>query len=105
MGLILAIGAAAIGGAGKAGKWRNWAIHGAQHGTDVNQVGGFQEFIAAIAAPAAGNVAGGFQHQQDLLEEFTREFFLFAEFTNLQANARFGAGEGHNSLERVSGTL
>ena len=105
VGLVLAIGAAAIGGAGKAGKRGYWAIHGAQHGADVNQVGGFQELVAAIAAPAAGYIAGGLQHQQDLLKEFAGKFLLFAEFTDLQANAGLGAGEGYDSLESVAGAL
>ena len=105
MGFVLTVRAAAIGRAGKAGKWGYWAIHRTQHGADVNQVGGFQEFIAAITAPAAGNITSGLQHQQDLFQKLAWKFLLLAEFTNLQADAWLGPGEGDDSLESVACAL
>src|SRR6185436_18253931 len=105
MGFIPAIRAAAIGGARKAGKRGYWAINSTQHGADIDEVSRLQEFIAAVTTPTAGDITGSLQHEEDLFQKFAWKFLLFAEFTNLQADAGFGAGEGYNSLKSIAGAL
>ena len=61
--------------------------------------------VDAVAAAAAGDVAGGAQGGEDLLDELARQLLLLAEFADVEAAARRGAGQGHHGLEGVTGAL
>lgn len=104
-GLLLAVIATPISGAGKAGQGGNWSIHSPQQWSDENQIRWFSQRVTAITPSATGDVARRLERKQNLFEKFAREFLAGAQLTDPQALSRLCSGKCSDGLECISRAL
>jgi hypothetical protein len=86
--LVLAIGTSPVGGAGKAGQWRNRPVDQPDHLAQADPGGILEEIVTAIASPTTSNQAGAAKVKEDLLEKAERDLFCGGNVPRLQGFVR-----------------